>query len=230
MSEFTKPTPPHIKGSTPPPPVPAFTPGPAPKPAGMSKTTAVILTAVVTGVLTSLCWVLVYFTIKDLGDLGEMFSSEPPPFYISAEAPELMEVGDTCVIDVRVSNESDKKHTLSYIDIMDSLLDGFEVVSIHPKPRSKSNSFGVYSYHSKHHLEPGEEANFKFTLKAKELGEWSSTIDACDPMHEYVSDTVEIEVLEKGGIARMKADEEEDGGQEDGEAEEPEEAYEEFTE
>lgn len=197
MSEFTQPTPPLIS----PPPVPTAPSGPNPpaaNPGHGGKGPNIILTAIITAILTALVtsigWVAVGMVIYKAA------TTDPPPFDVLVEAPEIMEVGNVAVMKVIIGNQSDKPITLGSIDIMDTLFDGFEVISVDPKPSSQDSLFGIYSYYSRHKLDADDTVTFKFTIKATEVGEWYSSVDACTPFENYVSEWVEIDVVEKGGI------------------------------
>lgn len=82
------------------------------------------------------------------------------------------------------------------IDIYDDLLDGFEIVSVNPKPRSTSKVFDILTHEFSESLTPAEVIEIEFELRAKGVGFWAGDIDACTPSQRFVSHYAEIEVTE----------------------------------
>jgi hypothetical protein len=95
-----------------------------------------------------------------------------------------------------VANDGAKDLKFAELDIYDTFLDGFEVVSVSPKPKSKERIFGIVTYGFSRKLKPAESMAIEFELRAKETGIWTGGVDACTPTQNYVSDYAEIEVVE----------------------------------
>ncbi|MCE2959565.1 MAG: hypothetical protein ACK46A_14095 [Akkermansiaceae bacterium] len=150
----------------------------------------ILLTAVVTMVITSVVW----FGIGAAGYW--LMYKEPPSFQILVEHPETVELGEEFEVKVSVENVGSDKVNLANVDFYDDLLDGFDVVSITPKPRSSEKIIGYHSYNLFKNLAPGKTHELTFKLKAKEVGFWSGDVDACNTVQNMVTYYTEIEVVE----------------------------------
>lgn len=150
----------------------------------------IIITALVTMFLTSLLWI----------GIGAgaywLFTREPPPFTVGVGHPDVVEVGETLTLKVTVANDGTKDLKFAELDLYDTLLDGFEVVAVNPKPKSRERIYGIVTYGFSRTLKPGESFGIGFELRAKEAGLWTGGVDACTPMQNYVSEYAEIEVVE----------------------------------
>lgn len=151
----------------------------------MSKISAVLLTAIISVVCTSIVWVgigaLVYKTW--LSD-DPLLSAEP--FVVELEAPSTAAVGEVFTMNVTATNTGEKDTTLGSIDIYDTFLDGFEVVGVMPKPERDNAIFDFHSYYFDGiRLQPGESASVSFELKAAKPGKWQGDVDCCTPMENF---------------------------------------------
>ena len=102
-----------------------------------------------------------------------------------------------------MSHNSSQEHdvNLANVDFYDELLDGFDVISITPKPRSSEKIIGYHSYNLYKKLAPGKTHELTFKLKAKEVGYWSGDVDACNIMQNMVTYYTEIEVVDPAAVA-----------------------------
>ena len=149
----------------------------------------VIVTALITGFVTSLCWVgigAIFFMVNTV---------EPPPFTIRTEAPEMVELGDPLELVVTISNESDETATLGSIDMDDVFLEGFRIKSIDPKPNSQDSMFGIYNFYVREKMQPGDSVTYTFNLEAAKTGYWASTVDAATLLGNFTSHWIEVEVV-----------------------------------
>lgn len=154
----------------------------------------IIITALVTIFATSLAWI-------GIGATGYwLFTRDAPTFAVSVEHPDVVEVGETLTLKVTVANDGAKDLKFAELDLYDTFLDGFEVVAISPKPKSKDRTFGIVTYGFSRKLKPAESMAIEIELRAKEAGIWTGGIDACTPTQNYVSDYAEIEVVDAPAV------------------------------
>ena len=76
------------------------------------------------------------------------------------------------------------------------MLDGFEVLGTHPKPRTSEWMFDYVSYGYSRNLKPGESFAFDLHLRATELGLWGGDIDAVTPSMNLITHYTEIDVVD----------------------------------
>lgn len=154
----------------------------------------IIITALVTMFVTSLAWI-------GIGATGYwLVTREAPPFAVDVEYPDVVEVGETLTLKVTVANDGTKDLRFAELDLYDTFLDGFEVVSVSPKPKSKERIFGIVTYGFSRKLKPAESMPIEFKLRAKETGMWTGGVDACTPTQNYVSEYAEIEVVDAPAV------------------------------
>ena len=170
-----------------------------------SNTPLVVITVLITIVLTSMVWLggisLVaagYFLCSQstaTTSFGNDFSA--PPFAVKVEAPLYVSVGEVIDLEVQVSNPTDKELQIGSIDIYDSLLNGFSVVRVNPKPTRKEHAMGFLSSYFWKMLDPGESFTATFHLKATKEGVWTGDVDFCTPDLDYVSSSVTMRIRAK---------------------------------
>lgn len=149
----------------------------------------IIITALITMFITSLAWI-------GIGAAGFwMMTMETPAFAIDAEHPDEVKVGETFTAKVTVTNDGKEDLKLAELDVYESLLDGFEVVAIKPKPRTTERLFGMVTCGISRNLKPAESFGLELELRAKEVGSWGGDINACTPSLNLVTHYTEIEVV-----------------------------------
>ena len=160
----------------------------------MSKSVAVILTACITLILTSILWMgiglLIYKTwmSEDAWAGGE-------PFGVELDAPVTAAVGEVFTMEVTATNPGDKTVTLGSVDIYDTFLEGFEVLRVTPTPERDDGIFDFHSYFFEGMpIEPGGSATVSFKLKAVKPGRWQGDVDCCTPMESFSTAVALIEV------------------------------------
>lgn len=150
----------------------------------------IIITALVTMFVTSLAWV-------GIGAAGYwLVTREAPLFAVNVGHPDVVKVGETLTLKVTVTNDGKEDLKLAELDVYESLLDGFEVVAVKPKPRTTERIFGMVTYGFSRNLKPAESFDIELELRAKESGIWGGDIDACTPSMNLVTHYTEIEVVE----------------------------------
>ena len=164
---------------------------PAVAPPKKDNTTVIVVTALITAAVTSVLWIGIGILIYSYQ------MAEPPPFTLEVEVPEVVVLDETMQIVATVTNHSEETATLGSMDITGELMEGFQLASVSPEPSSQTAIFGIHSFYSKHKLGPSESVTFTFSLKAVETGYWAGSIDACTPMEKFVSEWIEVEVVEE---------------------------------
>lgn len=149
----------------------------------------IIITALITMFITSLVWI-------GIGVGGYwLVTRDAPPFAVDVDHPDVVEVGETLTVKVTVMNDGTKDLKFAELDLYDTFLDGFEVVAVSPKPKTKERFFGIFTYGFSRTLKPAESFGIEFELRAKEAGLWTGGVDVCTPTQNYVSEYAEIEVV-----------------------------------
>lgn len=94
------------------------------------------------------------------------------------ELPARARVGEQLQLVVRVTNSLDRQRTLTNTDLEDSLVKGFEVVSIEPAPVERSDSpvLGTWVYQHKRPLAPHETVSVTFGLRAAKPGTFGGDV------------------------------------------------------
>lgn len=155
----------------------------------MNKAQTIVLTSVITFIATSALWV------AGLSYLYFLYM-ESPTFSVAIETPEQVKLEDTFEVSVTVTNPSEEDTMLGSIDIYDSLLEGFEIVSIQPRPDDTMHQFGFHTAYFNHKMPPAATFTATYTLKAKQGGLWVGDIDCCTPNEQFVTVSKAISVIE----------------------------------
>ncbi|MFK7852108.1 MAG: hypothetical protein AB8D78_14120 [Akkermansiaceae bacterium] len=141
-------------------------------------------------ILTSLVWVTI-------GGVGYWFMNRGlPDFEVAVDLPETVTMGEVFKMEVAVKNVGSSNLTLADLDVYSEFLDGFEIVSVDPKPRSTSHTFGILTHGYSEKLAPSEVFEVEFELRATAVGYWGGDIDACTPTQNYVTHYTEIDVVD----------------------------------
>ena len=154
----------------------------------------ILITALITMVVTSLVWL-------GIGAVGYwVVARDSPEFELRVDHPETVLVGEVFKVKVSVKNDGSSDMKLADLDIYDGLLDGFEIVSVTPKPRSTSKVFDILTHEFSQSLSPAETFDIEFQLRATDAGLWGGDIDACTPLLAFVTHYTEIEVLDPAPV------------------------------
>ena len=156
----------------------------------MSKLAAVILTAIVSVILTSILWVtglVVAYSIS---------ASDPVLLSMEIDVPDRVVVGEEFTMLVLVSNPTDEDVDFGSIDIYDELLDGFDIKTVTPAPYDQDGTFGFTSHFYSDTLTPGEKREYRFEMKAAAVGSWSGDVDCCTADEDFVTIITSIEVTD----------------------------------
>ncbi|HYD42889.1 MAG TPA: hypothetical protein VEB43_18805 [Anaeromyxobacter sp.] len=166
-------------GSATPPPVPP----PQPK-RSSAVITAVVVTAAATLVLCAAVLVFAWF----------VFTSRPAPFAVDVQAPAEVAAGEKATLEVRASNPTSERLKLGSIDVYDSLLDGFEVIDVEPRPDRRDHTVNLSSFYYARSLAPGDAFTMRLHLRARRAGVFTGDVDVCTPLEQFVTTSVSIVV------------------------------------
>jgi uncharacterized protein (DUF58 family) len=106
-----------------------------------------------------------------------------PVLDASLSLPREVALESTVPLVITVTNPHEKSVTLDSIDIADSLLSGFQVVSIEPDPTETYHIpiFDQRSWTFGESVMPGGTLSVTFHLRAVQAGHFSGDIDVCNP-------------------------------------------------
>lgn len=150
----------------------------------------ILITVLITMAVTSVVWL-------GIGGLGYwVVSRDSPEFTVEAEHPDTVMVGDVFHFKVSITNDSTRRMKLADLDLYEDFTNGFEILSVNPRPRSTSKMFGFLTHEFARKLAPAETFDIVFEMKAQDSGVWGGDIDACTPTQNFVTHYTEIEVLE----------------------------------
>lgn len=156
----------------------------------MSKGALILLTAIITAIVTSMFWAVA-------GVFAYIAFSGPAPFAVSVDAPDSVTVGEEFELAVTVQNVHDTAAQLGSIDIYDSFLDGFDVVSVSPEPTEELGVLDFRSFYFEEELGVNESTVVVYTLKAAQAGLWSGDVDCCTPSENFSTATAVVRVVEE---------------------------------
>jgi hypothetical protein len=150
----------------------------------------ILITVLITMFVTSAAWV-------GIGAVGYWaLYNEPPRFDVAVDCPPEVVLGEVLKAKVSVKNDGGKNLKLENLDVYRELLDGFEILSVNPKPRTTERIVDYISYGFSRSLKPGETFDFEIEMRAKEIGVWGGDIDACTTMQTFITHYTEIEVVD----------------------------------
>lgn len=161
---------------------------PPPLPNKRSRHLAILLTALVTMVVTSLVWLGIGAT------MWYYLYDAPPRFYVEMEYPDTVAVGEEFDLTFSVKNRDLGSRTLNSIDVHDDFLGGFEVVSITPSPGSREDLWGYGIFNFDESIKASDALIVTMKLRARNVGLWSGDVDFTNPLENYVTRVPEIEV------------------------------------
>ncbi len=150
----------------------------------------VFIAVVVTFLITSLAWVGIGFAGYHL------YTSPPPNFEVVVDTPEVVTLGEEFSLTLSVKGSNGGELNLESIDLYRDLLDGFEILSVHPKPDAAAGYEDFLTYYCGTASGSSSEFTLTIMLKAKEVGDWGGEIDCCTPMMNYLTNYTEISVVE----------------------------------
>jgi hypothetical protein len=156
----------------------------------MSKKT--VITVAITFVATTILWIGVV-----IGLYWFYFGSEPP-FRVALNHPAEVALGSEFAVAVAVENSSDEPATLGSIDIYNSLLDGFELISSRPAFVGVDDVLNFQTLWYQAELQPDSPRTFTLTFRATRPGRHGGQLDVCTPTEVCTTVYATIAVGEGG--------------------------------
>ena len=167
---------------------------PPPIPTAKNRNLIILLTALVTLVVTSLVWL-------GLGAIAWFYIySGPPEFYVETEHPTEVVVGEEFDLVLEIENRGSASKTLNSIDFHGDLLDGFEVVSLTPRPGSREDLWGYGVFNFNKSIKRSDTLIVTVRLRAEEVGLWVGDVDFTDPLENFVTRRPKIEVTDPAAV------------------------------
>lgn len=120
---------------------------------------------------------------------------ELPTLHATLSMPSEVELGSTLPMVITANNDHESPIILDSIDVDDSFLSGFQVVSIDPRPTGTMHIFGQRSWDFGQSVMPGTAMVVRFELKAVQEGHFSGDVDVCNPSQDF--ETLLADVLVK---------------------------------
>jgi hypothetical protein len=151
-----------------------------------------VVTVAITFVATTILWIGVV-----IGLYWFYYGSEPP-FRVAISHPTDVTLGSEFAVAVTVENSSDEPATLGSIDIYDSLLDGFELVSSRPAFVGIDDVLNFQTLWYQAELQPDAPQIFTLTFRATRSGRHGGQLDVCTPTEVCTTVYATIAVGEGG--------------------------------
>ena len=151
-----------------------------------------VITVVITFVATTILWIGII-----IGLYWFYFGNEPP-FRVALSHPSDVTLGTEFAVAVTVENSSDETATLGSIDIYDSLLDGFELVSSRPAFVGIDDVLNFQTLWYQAELQPDAPLNVTLTFRATRPGRHGGQLDVCTPTEVCTTVYATIAVGEGG--------------------------------
>lgn len=113
------------------------------------------------------------------------FIVERPTLDAALDIPATVVLKEAFELRVISTNHHDTPVTLDSIDISDDLFDGFQVISIEPRPKRRLDIFGMQSWNFGQRVQPGEDFVVTFELRPIAEGRFVGDIDVCNPSQDF---------------------------------------------
>lgn len=156
----------------------------------MARTT--VIAVVITFVATTILWIGII-----IGLYWFYFGNEPP-FRVALNHPTEVALGSEFAVAVTVENSSGEQATLGSIDIYNSLLDGFELISSRPAFVGIDDVLNFHTLWYQAALQPDSPQTFTLTLRATRPGRHGGQLDVCTPTEVCTTVYATIAVGEGG--------------------------------
>ena len=120
--------------------------------------------------------------------------AEFPMLESSVSMPAETSLGEVVTMVVATTNTHTKSIALDSIDVGDSFLDGFQVVSINPEATDTLHVFGMRTWFFSERVAPGDSLDVRFELKAVMEGHFSGDVDVCNRAQDFTTHIADIVV------------------------------------
>ena len=122
---------------------------------------------------------------------------ETPTLGAALSVPMEVQTGATFTLTITTTNSHNQPVTLDSIDIDDSFLAGFQVVTIVPEPGDTSHLqlLNQRSWVFDKAVAPGGTLSVTFTLKAIADGHFTGDVDVCNPAQDFKTFLADVLVM-----------------------------------
>ena len=133
------------------------------------------------------------------------FKTEPmreePLLDAKLSLPLEAELGTAITMTITATNNHTRPVTLDSIDISDSIIAGFQIISINPRSIDTTTvpSCNMRSWEFGKTVLPGQSITISFELKPVAKGRFMGDIDICNPNQDFVTLYADIIIKETGG-------------------------------
>lgn len=114
-----------------------------------------------------------------------VFVRELPTLEASITSPASVTVDSTFDAVITAENPHSDSIVLDSIDVEDVFLEGFQVVSVTPKPSDTYSIFGYRTWEFNQAVQPGEMVEVTFTFRAVQPGHYTGDVDVCNPNQDF---------------------------------------------
>ncbi|MBX3437779.1 MAG: hypothetical protein KF861_09830 [Planctomycetaceae bacterium] len=129
-------------------------------------------------------------------DEVEIEYADPEAVMAWVELPRTAKVGDEMTLTIEIENgRAEKPLRLSGLEVEETFLEGFTLVSVAPEPRQQGRSFGYLSLEYPVDIAAGKSVKYELKLQAKEPGIYIGDVD----VHEgkrWLSRAAQIRITE----------------------------------
>ena len=137
--------------------------------------------------------------ISLLGAVAFFLLSEFPVLDASLSVPPEASLGATITMVVTTTNTHTKAIKLDSIDVGDTFLEGFRVLSVDPEPSDTMRVFGMRTWFFGERVEPGDSLDVRFALEAVMEGHFSGDVDVCNPTQDFTTLIADVVIREEEG-------------------------------
>ena len=151
---------------------------------------------IVVGILCILCCggggIVTYLGFDGKGPLAGVLSD---PFQLLVEHPTSVGVGDEFDVEIEVINSSDGELAIRSVDLEETFLGGFEVISFKPAAEDTDAMLGWMTWYlDPISISPGGSQSLTIRLRATDGGIFLGDLDVCTPNETFTTYPVSIRV------------------------------------
>ena len=120
---------------------------------------------------------------------------EEPTLDVRLSAPDEVTVGEAFDLTLITRNLHQEAIVLDSVDIEETFLEGFEVVSVDPTPTEEQTIFWYRSWSFGHSVQPGETMEVTFRLNPLKPGHYVGDVDVCNANQDFTTVIPNIDVM-----------------------------------
>ncbi|MGF1452856.1 MAG: hypothetical protein ACFB21_12370 [Opitutales bacterium] len=154
----------------------------------------------VTSIVTSGVWIIVLIAVLAM-DIGQRVTEQfgnwlEEPFVVDVDYPNTVERGNVLELTSTVAPVGSEAEIINSIDLWDTFIDGFEVVSTEPPFIEQVGHYGDFEsfFFDPITAEPGTTETVTFRLRPTAAGTFAGDADVCNPVESFTEVPLEITV------------------------------------